>query len=198
MQHPIPYTVTFICVFIYASDTSSCLSLCRCALFSHLSSLCPCVWFSEPIPPCSLLHSEVNMKSSRADAEMLLVQGSAFTRDRWLKCHTLGEIGEFQWGGWQTRTAPRSARCFPLLFTAPLHSCLGVSLRVNAWWWCRWGNRTAWMGHMHSSNMLANCAKKLSPLSPLIPLSRGQGVGVVASQRRWQRQQWSLLIWIVS
>ncbi len=32
-------------------------------------------------------------------------------------------------------------------------------------------------------------AQKLSPLSPLIPLSRGQGVGGVASQRGWQQQQ---------
>lgn len=31
--------------------------------------------------------------------------------------------------------------------------------------------------------------QKLSPLSPVIPLSRGQGVGGVASQCRWQQQQ---------
>lgn len=130
---------------------------------------------------CSFLHSKVNMKSNCVHAEMLWVQGSGLMSDCWLKCHTLGEIEEFYWGGWKAHRAPCSAWHPPhlpsFLFIA---SCIHALLSLCA----------AWMGHTHSSNMLllANCAKKLSPLSPLIPLSRGQGVGVAASQRGWQQR----------
>lgn len=63
---------------------------CACALtprhYVHLS---------EPILLCSLVHSEVDIKFSPADAQMDRVQGFGFMRDCWPKCHTLREINEF-------------------------------------------------------------------------------------------------------
>ncbi len=71
-----------------------------------------------------------------------------------------------------------------------LHLCLVLCLYVTPGGGAErktaqpeWDTRTA---------QICSCwqtVPKLSPLSPLIPLSHGQGVGVVASQRGWQLQQ---------
>lgn len=103
------------------------------------------------------------------------IQGFGSMRDCWLKCHTLREINEFYWGGWNMLHALCFGFCFPLLslILVFMPCCSSV---CYAWWW-RWGGTSvAWMGHTYSSTVfiLANCAKIVAfvPFNSLISWAR--------------------------